>query len=45
MTVPLYPEIIYEGDLTPDAVGDEVDEKIEVSSKHILTSHLSFWEA
>lgn len=29
MTVPLYPEIIYEGDLTPDAVGDEVDEKIE----------------
>lgn len=30
MTIPLYPEIIYEGDLTPDAVGEEVDEKIEV---------------
>ena len=29
MTIPLYPEIIYEGDLTPDAVGDAVDEKIE----------------
>lgn len=29
MTIPLYPEIIYKGDLTPDSVGDAVDEKIE----------------
>jgi hypothetical protein len=29
MTLALYPEIIYEGDLTPDAVGAAVDDKIE----------------
>jgi annexin A7/11 len=29
MTIPLYPQIIYDGDLTPDAVGREIDEKIE----------------
>ena len=33
MTVALYPEIIYKGDLTPDAVGAAVDEKIEVRVK------------
>lgn len=29
MTIPLYPEIIYEGDLSPDSVGEEIDEKVE----------------
>ena len=31
MTIPLYPEIIYEGDLSPDDVGEEIEEKVEVS--------------
>lgn len=30
MTIPLYPEIIYEGDLSPDAVGEDIEEKVEV---------------
>eukprot|EP00934_Nitzschia_sp_Nitz4_P002354 Nitzschia sp. Nitz4//scaffold11_size288233//82144//83578//NITZ4_000752-RA/size288233-snap-gene-0.11-mRNA-1//1//CDS//3329534008//2354//frame0 len=29
MTIPLYPDIIYEGDLSPDAVGDDIKEKVE----------------
>ncbi len=36
MTLALYPEIIYEGDLTPDAVGHEVNEAIEVSSSQLF---------
>lgn len=38
MTIPLYPEIIYKGDLTPDAVGDEINGKIEV-----MDAGESFW--
>jgi hypothetical protein len=30
MTIDLYPELIHEGDLSPDAVGDEIDEAVEV---------------
>lgn len=36
MSLDLYPEIIYEGDLSPDAVGEEVDgicEEIQKATK------------
>ena len=35
MTIPLYPEIIYEGDLSPDDVGEEIEEKVEVSGSFV----------
>jgi hypothetical protein len=31
MMINLYPDIIHEGDLSPEAVGDEIDEAVEVS--------------
>ena len=33
MTISLYPEIIHEGDLSPDAVGPKIDEKIRKISE------------
>jgi hypothetical protein len=30
MAIELYPSIIHEGDLSPDAVGDEINDTVEV---------------
>ena len=34
MAITLYPEIVHEGDLSPDAVGTEIDEVVEVRRRH-----------
>jgi hypothetical protein len=31
MAIDLYPSIIHEGDLSPDAFGDDINETVEVS--------------
>lgn len=33
MPLELYPSIVHEGDLSPDAVGDDINETVEVRTK------------
>jgi hypothetical protein len=45
MSLDLYPSIIHEGDLSPDAVGDDINETVEVrsSGKIVLRFFLSLF--
>jgi hypothetical protein len=42
MSLDLYPSIIHEGDLSPDAVGDDINETVEVRSSVKIVSCFCF---
>jgi hypothetical protein len=43
MAIELYPAIIHEGDLSPDAVGDDINETVEVRHSYPASSFSQYF--